>query len=253
MPSPFPGIDPFLEGQVWEEFHNLYIAELHRRLAPQLRPRYVVRLESRVYLEHLPGDIQLSFKPDLSLVGRSETEYRPSATAVASPPFTVPLFLPEEQKENYLEIRFLEGGEVVTVIEMLSPSNKRPGGDGLREYLAKRERVLRSSTHLVELDFLRGGLRLPMAAPMPPGEFCVLVSRANRRPLAEVWPFGLVEPLPTIPIPLADPDPDFHLDLQAVYSAVYEQAGYEAWLSRQQGTVPPLTTEQEAWATALLI
>ena len=127
--------------------------------------------------------------------------------------------------DPYPEGQVWPGGEVVTIIEVLSPANKRANSDGRREYLAKRAMILRSSAHLVEIDLLRGGERLPMAEPLPSVDYDVIVSRAPRRPMADVWPTTLRQPLPTVPIPLAGEDPEVPLDLQAIFHAVHERAG----------------------------
>jgi hypothetical protein len=124
-----------------------------------------------------------------------------------------------ERREAFLTIRERESMKVVTVIEFLSPANKRRGSDGRREYLQKREQVLSSDTHLVELDLLRGGQRLPTVDPLPETDFSVFVCRAQRRYQAEVYAWGLRQPLPRIPIPLAGNDPDVEVDLQAVFTA----------------------------------
>src|SRR5690606_15154439 len=117
--------------------------------------------------------------------------------------------------------------EVITVIELLSPSNKNSGADR-GQYLGKRERVLESPSHLVEIDLLRGS-RLPIKG-LPDCDYYVMVSRAEMRPKVELWPFRLRDPLPKIPIPLRAPDPDAILDLKAVLDRVYDGAGYEDYV-----------------------
>lgn len=252
MPSPFPGVDPYLEGQIWEEFHSLLIAELHRMLVPRLRPRYVARMERRVYLEHTPEEPERLIILDLSVVQVGPVLGTSGSAAVADPPYTIPVYLPEERRESYLEIRLADSGVVVAVIELLSPTNKRANSDGRREYLRKREDVLGSRAHLIELDLLRGGSRLPMARPLPPADFYLLVNRRNRRPWADVWPFTLREPLPHLRVPLTGDDPDVVLDLQEAFSIVYDQAGYDYSLDYSHGTVPPLTPAEQTWAEELL-
>ena len=142
--------------------------------------------------------------------------------------------------------------EVVTVIEVLSPGNKRPGSDGRREYLNKRETVLRSPAHLLELDLLRGGERLPTIEALPRADYYAFVCRARRRPLAEVYPWTLYQPLPSIPVPLAQGDPEIALDLQAVFTTVYDRAGYDYALDYAQPVAPPLSEDEQAWCAAIL-
>ena len=142
--------------------------------------------------------------------------------------------------------------EVVTVIEVLSPGNKRPGSDGRREYLTKRETVLLSATHLLELDLLRGGERLPTIEALPRADFYAFVCRARQRPLAEVYPWTLRQPLPSLPVPLAQGDPEISLDLQAVFTTVYDRAGYDYALDYTQPVEPPLSEEEQAWCSEVL-
>jgi hypothetical protein len=183
---------------------------------------------------------------------RAETDGTPrtgeaaSAAATLAPvPGVVPM--PEERRETYLVIRERESRQVVTVIETLSPANKRSGGDGRREYLRKREEVLSSDTHLVELDLLRGGQRLPMLKPLPTGDYYAIVSRGYRRPRAEVYARTLRDPLPVIPVPLAKGEPDVPLDLKSVFDTVYDRARYGLSLDYTQALVPPLSEEDRKW------
>jgi hypothetical protein len=142
--------------------------------------------------------------------------------------------------------------EVVTVIEVLFPGNKRVGSDGQREYLRKRGDVLLSATHLVELDLLRGGERLPTIEPLPPGDYYAFVCRRQRRFQAEVYAWLLPQPLPPIPVPLAEADADIVLDLQAICTTVYDCAGYDYSLNYRQTIAPPLSDAEQAWAQQLL-
>lgn len=254
MPSRFPGMDPYLEGQVWKDFHSEFITGIRAALTPQLRPRYIARIEERVYVEHEPNGASHYIIPDVTIVEDTST-FAPMSgggAATVTQPVAIPVVMPEEVRELYLEVRLRETHEVVTIVEALSPDNKRTGSDGRREYLAEREIVLTSPAHLIEIDLLRGGTRLPMARPLPPADYYVFVHRTRRRPIADVWHFTLRDPLPTIPVPLAGNDPDALLDLQAVFNAVYDRAGYDYSVDYQHGTVPPLNEEEAAWAQGLL-
>ncbi|MBI3271193.1 MAG: DUF4058 family protein [Planctomycetes bacterium] len=251
MPSPFPGMDPFLEGQEWEDFHPTLMTVIREGLTSRLRPRYIVRVERRVYLEHAVGDEPDRPRPDVAVLrGPSASSAQVldlSAGPTPGSPVLVTLPIPEEQRETYLTIRLRESMEVVTILELLSPTHKRSGSDGRREYLLKREAVLRSATHLVELDLLRGGERLPTVRPLPRGDFYALVCRGNRRPRAEAYVVGLRDPLPTIAIPLAAPDPDAPLDLQAAFTTTYDRAGYDYSLDYRANLEPALPAADGAW------
>ncbi len=255
MPSPFPGMDPFLESQEWEDFHYAFNGAIRDALAPRLAPRYVVRAERRVYVES-PGEAGPLFRrPDVSVLWTGETAGGTAVGAgpeVSREPVPCELPVPEERRETYLLVRLQESMEVVTVIETLSPANKRVGGDGRREYLQKREEVLGSASHLVEFDFLLGGARLPMTTPLPPGDYYAIVSRRRRRPVADVYAWTVRDRLPTVPVPLKEGDPDVSLDLQAAFASVYDRARYDLSLNYSADLAAPLRAEDAEWMRGVL-
>ena len=255
MPSVFPGMDPFLEGADWEDFHARFITGMSDALVPELRPDYVVRTERRIYVESPLGDSRL-IRPDLT-VFREAFQSKPkssefsSATAVLEPvERTMPA--PFSVEEKYLIIRRLDSAEVITIIEMLSPSNKRTGSEGQEAYLSKREEILQSKTSLVELDLLRGGERMPMNEALPEGDYYALVCRAKRRLTASVYAWPLAHRLPTIPIPLALEDREVSLDLQAVFDGAYDRAGYDYSVDYRRTVSPPMNKTETRWARSLL-
>jgi len=256
MPSVFPGMDPYLEEQVWTGFHSQFIAQLQRDLAPRVRPKYVTYIEETVYLRREPGAERGWIVPDAFVVEDLRAKRGPAPTGqvgvgTLAPPVTLPLPQEDEVRQVHLEVRRQDTGAVVCIIEVLSPVNKE-AGPGREQYLAKRRAVLRSPAQLVELDLLRGGERLPVEGVLPPAAYYVCVSRTEEWPQAGVWPVGLRERLPRIPVPLGEGDPDVPLDLQALFDAVYEAAGYAETLDYRHGTEPPLSPEDAAWAEALL-
>ncbi len=255
MPSPFPGMDPFLEFQEWEDFHTVLNGTIRDALAPRLAPRYLVRAERRIYVES-PGEADPLFRrPDVSVLWTGETGGGAAVAAepaISLEPAQCELPIPEERRETYLLVRLQETMEVVTVIETLSPANKRRGGDGRREYLQKREEVLRSSSHLVEFDFLRGGVPLPMTGPLPPGDYYAIISRRRRRPVADVYAWTLRDRLPTVPIPLKEEDPDIALDLQAAFNSAYDLARYDLSLNYRAELPTPLSAEDAQWMRGVL-
>lgn len=254
--SPFPGIDPFIEGQWWSDFHTDFITALRGELAPKVTPRYIAVIEERVYLERRseqPTERRPHVRPDVSVAIDAARRLSASPTgALRSVPVQVSLSLPESIREVYIEVRLRDTFEVVTAIELLSPGNKRARSDGRVEYLAKREKLLRSRVHLVELDFLRGGEPLPMAEDLPDSYGWAIVSRSDRRPVADVWPVYLREPLPSIAIPLGGTDPDIDVDLQVAFNTVYERACYAALLEYRRPPDPPLDSGDEEWARQVL-
>jgi Protein of unknown function (DUF4058) len=256
MPSPFPGMDPFIENQIWEDFHHALIEVIREALIPQTRPHYVVRVEERVYVEHEPSSLPMFIRPDVTVLERTGSEHPPESTAAATTVSITPVLLhlpvPERIREAFLMIRERETMEVVTVIEVLSPGNKRAGSDGRREYLRKREEVLLSYTHLVELDLLRGGERLPTIEPLPQGDYYAFIRRRQQRLQAEVYAWSLRQSLPSIPVPLAEADADVVLDLHAIFNTVYNRTGYDYSLNYRRVIEPPLTNADNAWAQQLL-
>lgn len=257
MPSPFPGMDPFIESQAWNDFHAHFLADLSNALVPRVRPRYVVRVEERVYIEHELDDLPHVIRPDVTVLGReweetSSESVTATATVVAVTPVVLTLPMSERIRETFLTIHERETMEVVTTIEVLSPTNKRPGSDGQREYLNKREAVLLSYTHLVELDLLRGGERLPTIEPLPPTDYYAFVCRRQRRFKAEVYAWSLRHRLPSIPVPLAGNDPDVILDLQAIFNTVYDRAGYDYSLDYRHSIEPHLSDADTSWVQQVI-
>ena len=256
MPSPFPGMDPFIEMREWEDFHarlNLAISDI---LVPRIEPKYTARVQRRVYIEHIFDSEDHVRWADVAVVqtaADSSTMTLPAAgQATAIAPVECELPMPEERRETYLVIREIESMEIVTVIETLSPSNKRPGGDGRKQYLEKREEVLQSTSHLVELDLLRGGVRLPTIGPLPRGDYYAIVSRRGRRPRAKLYAWSLRDSLPPIPIPLKGNDPEVSLDLAAAFATVYDRARYDLTLDYRQPLDPPLSDADAVWAGELI-
>lgn len=253
MPSPFPGMDPFLESQEWEDFHTTFNTVLRERLGPALEPKYLVRVERRVYLESVGGEPETMRRADVAIV---TVDKRPGdrgagpgvlTPASASMTAECELPMPIERQETYLVIRERESMKVITVIELLSPSNKRSKGDGRHEYMMKRQEILSSPTHLVELDLLRSGMRLPVIGTLPPGDYYCIISRAKRRPKCEVYAWTLSDKLPVIPIPLQHGDPDATVPLQEVFDLVYQRARYDLSVKYTAPLDPPLTAEELKW------
>jgi hypothetical protein len=149
-----------------------------------------------------------------------------------------------------VEIWDAEHRRLVTAIEVLSPTNKR--GEGRIEYAAKRQSIMRSDTHLIEIDLLRAGSRFPVDEPLPPAAYFAFVSRANERPEVQVWPIALDGPLPSIPVPLLPEDADASLDLQTAFATIHDFFRYDRLVSYDRPPPQPLTPEQTEWVEARL-
>ncbi len=169
----------------------------------------------------------------------------------AVPEASVEVLVPVVDLEgsSYLEIRDRRDRRVITIVELLSPSNKYAGRDR-EQYIVKRSRAFGSSAHFVEIDLLRGGPRLPLTN-LPPCDYYALVSRMERRPRADLWPIQLRQRLPVVPIPLSDPHPDAQLDLQDVLHRVYDAARYGSYIYEEEPT-PNLASDDTAWARTLV-
>ncbi|WP_169980826.1 DUF4058 family protein [Tautonia rosea] len=250
MPSPFPGMNPYLEQEgIWQGFHAKFLAAIGEGIVAQVRPDYVVELEEHLFVHEVPPDElrRLIGRADVSVAGGPGG--LAAGLAVAEAPATVELAIQEVERLPYLEIRDRRGREVVAVVELLSPSNKRAGPDRAR-YLAKRAELLYSPAHLVEIDLLRGGEPMPMER-RPACLYSLLISRADDRPRAGFWPIGLRDRLPEIGIPLRTPHPGARIDLQAMLDRVYDSWGYDDFLYDGRPE-PPLGPEDAAWAAAIV-
>jgi hypothetical protein len=230
----------------WLDFHTEYLSALRRLLAPQVGPKYIVQLEEHVYIQDLPPEPRQRLgTADLSLVQAGGGELAQAALGLLEAPAEV--WLPEQDVEKvpFLEVRDRQGRELVTVIELLSPSNKRAGADR-EQYLAKRRELLRSPAHLVEIDLLRGWTPMPLE-DRPECDYAVMVSRAEKRPAADCWPIRLRERLPVVPVPLRPPDAAARVDLQEVLHRAYDGPGYEHFIYGGEPE-PRLSADDANWA-----
>lgn len=254
LPSPFPGMDPYIEGHDWPNFHVGFIVALRDVLIPLVRPKYILQAERRIYLEkHLGDEEPQPLIPDLTVLHSSGQEgLTTSSERCGSKPIVLTLPMPEEERQTYLTVRLRGSLEVVTVIELLSPANKRRGSDGRKEYLEKRAAILQSRQHLVEIDLLRVGARLPTVEPLPYADYYVFVCRARQRPSVEVYAWSLRDPMPSIPIPLLKEDPDVSVDLQETFNELYDRTGYDYSLDYAAPPLPALSKTDERWARQFL-
>ncbi len=268
MASPFPGMDPYLEQPAfWSSFHFRLIAAIAAAIGPQLGRQYYLEVEARTYQSQDNHELLIGI-PDTAILARQGMAHSPTtspiaseasdtATALMPAPDRVILPMTQTVQERYLEIREIGNDAVVTVIEVLSPKNKR-AGEGRDAYETKRRKVLESHTHLIEIDLLRAGKAMPAVATSsanPPRPYRIVVSRSEQRPeadLADLYAMGLQQPLPTIPIPLKPEDADLHLALQNLFIGIYEEARYEIRLDyTQPPPVPMLSPADRQWLETL--
>jgi hypothetical protein len=241
-------MNPYIErATAWESFHPDFVVVARHHLAAQLPPEYVLRVENRVYIHEPPGERRFVGVAD---VGVTRPPGTTAGTAVATPPARVTILdAVEIQRVGYITIRDRDGNDLITVIELLSPTNKYAGPDR-EQYLGKRREILRSRAHFVELDLLRGGPRMP-PDDLPTCDYCAIVSRMEERPEAGVWPWRLRDPMPVLPIPLRAPDPDATLDLKAVIDRVHDDGRYANYIYSGPPE-PRLSPDDAAWAAQFL-
>ncbi len=266
MPSPFPGMDPYLENPDWfPDLHHGLIYLMKGALQHHLPPSYYAQSDQRVWLEHSRRHIE----PDVEIV-HSARKTRKRATgglAVAEPREGGPVIVSVETveygpfKQSFLEIRRRRGRDlqIVTSIEVLSPSNKKDGNPSREKYLEKQKKTLGSETHLVEIDLLRGGthtLAVPREiakARAGPFDYLISIHRFDRPDEFLVYPVPLSQHLPEISIPLLPGDPDVPLDLQGIFQRAYDDGPYGREIEYgKDPIVPRLRPEQATWAADLL-
>ncbi len=186
MPSPFPGMNPYLEhASIWHDFHKSFLPLAADALGKQVLPRYFVKIVEHLYANELPEECS---------------------------------------SESYLEILDRETRQLVTVVELLSPSNKQTGSYR-EQYVSKVRQLMFARVNVVEIDLLRGGPRMPWKG-MQACDYCVVVSRAEEEPKAGLWPIRLRDRLPEIPVPLRLGVADARLDLQQLLNRINDSAGY---------------------------
>jgi hypothetical protein len=263
MPYPFPGMNPYLEQPAfWSSVHSRLIVALADAVAPQILPNYYIEVETRTYSEDTELLIGI---PDAVFLTKPKTEKLPRsaspAVALQNRPQIVQIPISSEVKERYLEVCDTATNSVVTVIELLSPVNKR-SGKGRATYEDKRQKILESTAHLVEIDLLRAFAPMPLRQNNIPWDYRILISRSEQRPDANLYGFNLPEPIPYFPLPLKNPEesiaplapPVIAINLQNILEALYDRAGYEYRIDYQQPVPSPtLSPENQAWIAQLQI
>jgi hypothetical protein len=252
--SLFPGMDPFLEDPAyWLDFHSRIVNCWCESIADVLPPGYEAGIGERVYLvEHDPDARKLGY-PDVAATERKTELSAPqlSASGLATlEPVTIPLMILDGPRECYIEILHHPDRALVAVLELLSPANKEY--PGRTEYLAKRMALLKQNVHLVELDLLLGGRRLPMQEPLPAADYFYLVSRAENRPYCQVYSWMVRQTLPKLPVPLRDPDADITVDLAEVFTTAYERGRFGRRINYQGAPPAALNDEDRRWAAAVV-
>ena len=255
MPNPFPGMNPYLENiDFWPSVHNRLIVAIADFLTPQLLPKYLVDIEKRIYEINGEESLLVGIPDVIVQPSSNQTNSTTSNVAVAAPPaksLRVRVPMPIEFREGYLQVIDIATKEVVTVIKVLSPANKRRG-KGREMYEEKREKILATRTHLVEIDLLRNWQPLPVFGNDIEANYRILVSRGNQRPMADLYLFNLANPISSFPLPLRSGDVEPIVDLQALLNGVYDRAAYDFRIDYNGEVAPPLSEEDAIWADSLL-
>ena len=266
--QPFPGMDPYLEApSIWPDFHEALAVNLRERLNLSLPAPYYSRVQARpetgIIVEE--GTVR-RISPDGVVMRRpppGAREPRGDYVALAAPRIEatpgIDLRVPtEEVRHPFVEIRDpTHGHKLITVIEIVSPSNKRPGPDR-RSYEVKQREILDSDANLIEIDLLRTGRRL---LPYPELEatvhelncaYPILINRSTGRPGLwmdyMLYPIKLRDVMPVIPVPLTAERSDVPLDMQFVVGRTYQGGPYLRSVDYAAQPDPPLNDEDAAWA-----
>jgi hypothetical protein len=249
-------MDPWLENPtIWPDVHFSLIGAIRDKLAADVPSRYFVGVESRTtVLSSL--DVDRVFKPDVTIHAiQSGAESRGTDVAVLEQAdvqtLTVAVPTAEEIEETFLAIRELPGRKLVTVIEVLSPTNKKTE-DARWQYLKKREDLIHARVNLVEIDLLRGGDPMPLVPAAPLTDYRILVCRARRSKDAVLYAFPYTSPIPQISIPLLPGDTEPMLDLNNVLHALIDRVHYDLVIDYAQPPDPPLRPADRVWAASIV-
>jgi hypothetical protein len=253
MPSPFPGVDPYLESQhFWPDFHATFINYWREAVTDVLPPGYDASINERVQIVGLDTLGDRPIFPDIAVSKKDDEQTSaPLEDAGQMTRGAVTLEYPvmEEVRETLIEILHQPQRSLVAVLELLSPTNKTNPGRG--QYLQKRNEVLSQPVHMVELDLLITGERLPMRRPLPAGEYYAIISRRERRRTGTVHAWTVRDPLPRISIPLLEPDRDVAVDLSVVFATAFDRGRFGRRIDYRRKLELPLSDETRRWAEGI--
>ncbi|MGL6094389.1 MAG: DUF4058 family protein [Fimbriiglobus sp.] len=253
MPSPFPGMDPYLEDpDLWPDVHGTLLPLIREAIRPALPAGYTARIDQYVWLHADDGDQVRGGRPDVLVSGGGAVPVS-EITPFTRPTEQVTLAPMRKRRGNrFIELVDNRRRKVVTVIELLSYANKDPGDDRER-YLAKRMEYVAGGTNVVEIDLLRAGSRMPIGRPkVAVGDYYVLVTRAADYPTADLWAFTVQDAIPVFPVPLRPEHGVVSLNLRPCLDHAYDSAGYAADIDYTRPTIPALRPADAAWAADLL-
>lgn len=259
MPSPFPGMDPYLESpRHWGSVHNRLNGAIEAQLNRGLPPGYVAELDQYVWLTEEPGEPELLVRPD-AIVARRDDPHSSNGggmalvvaqSVLAEPTVETTLGKSKRRRKTVVKITTADGAQVLTLLEVLSPSNKSRGA-GRTAYLARRSEYLAAGVNLVEIDLLRAGDRPPVGAPqLPATDYYVVICPAERPTKALVWAFGVREAIPVVAVPFKAGLAPVALDVRACLDRAYDDGRYRDKLRYDGACDPPLRKGDGEWAEA---
>jgi Protein of unknown function (DUF4058) len=263
MPSPFPGMDPFLEdAEFFPDLHDSLIVHLKESIQAKLPAKYYAITGNRIWLDVARPPVG----PDVRIHEKNNGEESTSGggTSVLTKPLANPVLITipkDEFRETFVDIYAVQehGRRLVTSIEVLSPTNKAPRERGHKLFRRKQRELLRNKVHLVEIDLLRAGKHSTTAplryvrAKTGAFDYHVCVHRSDRAEDFFIYPVQLADPLPSIAIPLDSGDADVEISLQGLFAAIYDSARYAKMLNYHRPIPPPaLIPEKVEWIMKLL-
>jgi hypothetical protein len=253
MASPFPGMDPYIESSgYWGDFHLSMNVAIRDEINRQLPEGFAASVDQYVWVHEPAGERTHSVKPDVYVSELAPRGRTTTAVKTIKAPRRITLPAPERRQHRFVKIEDLEAKRVVTFVELLSPTNKRPGDDRVA-YLCKRGECHMGRASLVEIDLLRGGVRMPLSSPPPKlSDYYVMACRSWEYPEAEFWTFGIRDRLPVVTVPIVAEVRDLSLSLADCVNRVYDLARYAAKLDYRKHLRPTLRKSDVVWAQQLL-
>jgi hypothetical protein len=251
-------MDPYIETTgLWEDFHTHLIGQISDALADAAPLRYLVRAGERSYVVLVDSQEKAKhhFIPDVGIAASKRRKHAASAKGGAMvaerglrTAISMRAFIEETYREAFVEIYVATPKQrLVTCVEVLSPSNKRPATPGWDLYQRKRQGLMLAGVNRVEVDLLRGGQRMPMVDPWPDAPYMLRVAHAFKEQQCRVWPIALQDRVPPIPVPLIRPDTDLTLDLQPMIESIYRRFRYAHSIDYRQPLAPPVSAGDGQW------
>jgi hypothetical protein len=238
MPSPFPGMDPYLEGAYWSTFRLSFTVEIAHQL------RDILPSDCFALIDSYPI---VTLDSSLRALPTPETERERAPNVI--PPLYLNLAIPHTVGMSFVRIQDVATRQTHAVVHLLDPLiKKNPGG---RHYLRWRAKLLAKPISLIEIDLLRHGRRPPMLDAYPDSSYCVMINDPELRPCCELWPVALDQPLPTIRVQLARKRV-VQLDLQDTFAKTYDRSSFERMLHYDDKPEIPLSHEGATWADRIL-